>query len=482
MPPALVVAATLLATAAASAPAHVHLAPGADPRTAMTVMWSSLTGAVGAVAYSASGPLDPSPTTLAVTATDNSYKNKNGLPNVFLAELVDLSPGTRYWYTVSVGAAMSAWFNFTTVSDTTPPVVIYWGDLGKDGGGQALPALEAEARAAGAGAPGAGTIAIHNGDFAYDLADDNGGRGASFMERFQAIASLLPVAVTIGNHELPPDEKNDKNASHFVNMLGKGMPGGTNGSYYSLNVGLMHMVFLSSEVYALGPYGGVTAAGQAAWLEADLAAVDRVATPWLIAVMPRPFFCSNNNSWCVGVGGSIAAACARRARGSARASRSPPRYPLPSPSPHPSTPTRPHFVLLRRCGAGAWQANPVRHALEPVFMRHGVDVVLSGHEHSVELTWPVANGTVTQTDYESPRAPVHIIDGAAGCNENKGECLNPMGPAAGAWSRARLAGDPEQVRLAANRPVVLGRWFLRACWVGRGCLSRDDGGCKGGRH
>lgn len=61
------------------------------------------------------------------------------------------------------------------------------------------------------------------------------------------------------------------------------MPGGTNGSYYSLNVGLMHLVFLSSEVYALGPYGGVTAQGQGAWLEADLAAVNRVATPWVVA-------------------------------------------------------------------------------------------------------------------------------------------------------------------------------------------------------
>jgi hypothetical protein len=79
-----------------------------------------------------------------------------------------------------------------------------------------------------------------------------------------------------------------------------------------------------------------------------------------------------------------------------------------------------------------------------LFLAGGVDVVLTGHEHSVELTWPVRAGAATQLNYDAPAAPVHIIAGAAGCNEQHGDCLNPMGPAAGAWSRARLAGDPQQ--------------------------------------
>ena len=77
-------------------------------------------------------------------------------------------------------------------------------------------------------------------------------------------------------------------------------------------------------------------------------------------------------------------------------------------------------------------------------MRYGVDVVLTAHEHSVEFTWPVVDGAATSADYNSPRAPVHITAGVAGCNETDGECLNPMGPAAGNWSRVRLAGDPQQ--------------------------------------
>ena len=76
-------------------------------------------------------------------------------------------------------------------------------------------------------------------------------------------------------------------------MLGANMPGASNGSYFSADVGLNHLIFLSSEVLALGPYGGITAAGQAAWLAADLAAVNRTRTPWLVAVLHRPFYCSN---------------------------------------------------------------------------------------------------------------------------------------------------------------------------------------------
>ena len=199
------------------------------------------------------------------------------------------------------------------------------------------------------------------------------------------------------------------NASHYVNMLGANMPGATNGSYYSADVGLQHLVFLSSEVIALGPYGGVTVEAQSAWLAADLAAVNRSRTPWVVAILHRPFYCSNANSW---------------------------------------------------CGKKAWQTNSVRIELEPLFLAGGVDVVLAGHEHSVEVTWPVKAGVPTALNYDAPRAPVHVIAGAAGCNENKGECLNPMGPAAGAWSRARLAGDPAQYGYSRFWAVNATHWHL----------------------
>ena len=378
-----------LISAVSATPRAILVAFGADPTSSATISFASNVSAPSFVTVS------PALGRLSASGFDNSYANSAGLRVVYRVVLTGLAPATTYTYTCTVGADTSAPRTFTTLSrnPAVVPKIIYWGDLGRDGGGQAFPALEAEAALTAARDQSAGAVGIQNGDFAYELADLNGARGAAFMDRFSNISSLLPTYTSIGNHELPPDIKVDQNASHYVNMLGANMPGGTNGSYYSFDVGLQHLVVLSSEVLALGPYGGVTVEAQAAWLAADLAAIDRAKTPWVVAIFHRPFYCSNANSW---------------------------------------------------CGPGAWQANPVRVAFESVFMQFGVDVVLSAHEHSVEYTWPVVAGAATQLDYISPRAPVHVVAGAAGGNENHGECLNPMGPPAGNWSRVRLAGDPEQ--------------------------------------
>ena len=46
--------------------------------------------------------------------------------------------------------------------------------------------------------------------------------------------------------------------------------------------------------------------------------------------------------------------------------------------------------------------------------------------HSYERMWPSYNGRVTSFDYNNPKSAVHIITGAAGCNEQFGWCLNPI--------------------------------------------------------
>lgn len=166
-------------------------------------------------------------------------------------------------------------------------------------------------------------------------------------------------------------------------MLGKSMPGPALGHWYSLDAGLIHFVFLSSEVYHMAPFVtvsglAVNAAAQKSWLEADLAAVDRSVTPWLVAVYHRPFYCSNSDS----------DECS-------------------------SVPLQ-------------WPTNPLRIDIEPLFVRYGVDLCVEAHEHSVEMIYPINNGTVTQRDFVDPRAPVHLITGTAGCNEDSGICWNPI--------------------------------------------------------
>jgi len=83
----------------------------------------------------------------------------------------------------------------------------------------------------------------------------------------------------------------------------------------------------------------------------------------------------------------------------------------------------------------------VRLGLEDLFFEQGVDVIIEAHEHSYERLWPVFNYTVTQFNYSNPLAPVHIISGAAGCNEEDGACINPILGPRGDWSAFRSSGN-----------------------------------------
>ena len=57
---------------------------------------------------------------------------------------------------------------------------------------------------------------------------------------------------------------------------------------YSVDIGLVHLIGLDLNVYFFpSEYAGYRAA-QLAWLEKDLAAVDRSKTPWVVATSHFP--------------------------------------------------------------------------------------------------------------------------------------------------------------------------------------------------
>jgi len=56
----------------------------------------------------------------------------------------------------------------------------------------------------------------------------------------------------------------------------------------------------------------------------------------------------------------------------------------------------------------------MRKELEALWVQSGVDVVLYGHIHAAEVTWPVVNAHPTQTNFADPKAPVHFLIGMAG--------------------------------------------------------------------
>lgn len=184
----------LLAGVAAAPPCAIIVAFGADPTTSAVVSFSSNVSAPATVTIS---PPVNGVTSFAATSHDNSYANAWGVRFVYRAALAGLAPETTYTYTVTVGAESAAPLTFTTLSadPAVVPVVVYWGDLGRDGGGQAFPALEAEAARTAARAAGAGSVGIQAGDFAYGVFGD-----AEAMSRMKEVHHFnrhhRPLAIT----------------------------------------------------------------------------------------------------------------------------------------------------------------------------------------------------------------------------------------------------------------------------------------------
>jgi acid phosphatase len=52
--------------------------------------------------------------------------------------------------------------------------------------------------------------------------------------------------------------------------------------------------------------------------------------------------------------------------------------------------------------------------LEPLFLQYDVDMYFCGHVHWYERMYPVAQGQITQKDYNNPTVPVYIVNGAGG--------------------------------------------------------------------
>jgi hypothetical protein len=56
----------------------------------------------------------------------------------------------------------------------------------------------------------------------------------------------------------------------------------------------------------------------------------------------------------------------------------------------------------------------VQAALMPIFEELGVDLVLQGHNHLYERTWPARGGKLVAKSYDRPGAPVYVTTGGGG--------------------------------------------------------------------
>lgn len=171
--------------------------------------------------------------------------------------------------------------------------------------------------------------------------------------------------------------------SNFSNYRSRfQMPGNTENLYYSFDMGPVHFISISTELYFYLNYGIKALANQYEWLVNDLREANkpenRAIRPFIVVFGHRPMYCSNDDNRL----------------------------------------TCQNETTFVRTGL------PITHlyALEELFLNSGVDVSIWAHQHSYERLWPIYNFEVRNGSFEEPyrnaRAPIHIITGSAGCKED----------------------------------------------------------------
>ncbi|XP_077519224.1 acid phosphatase type 7-like isoform X2 [Amblyomma americanum] len=214
---------------------------------------------------------------------------------------------------------------------------------------------------------------LHVGDFAYDMKSEQAKIGDEFMRQIEPIAAYVPYMTAVGNHE---KAYNFSNYANRFSMMDKS--GAINNFFYR--------------------YGWHQVSRQYDWLVKDLQEANlpenRAKRPWIFTMSHRPMYCSNLGKRDCNSNSSIA---------------------------------RKGFPLTKKYG------------LEKLFFKYGVDMHFTGHQHSYERTFPLYDGQVYKTGegdpYVNPKAPIHVITGAAG----NWERLSGFVPHPKPWSAVRIS-------------------------------------------
>ncbi|XP_059142402.1 acid phosphatase type 7-like, partial [Physella acuta] len=205
--------------------------------------------------------------------------------NVFFPQFFQhLLPETMYYYMAVSNESYSRIFYFQTppAGNKWSPDFLMFGDLGIHS--NTTPSLINEAFS------GNYTALFHVGDFAYDLHHQNGLVGDYFMELIEPVAAFIPYMTCPGNHE--SERESFEHYRHRFSMPGSDWPTPVHKMWYSIDIGPVHFVSYSSEVFFAS--SGRNAELQKRWLVNNLRGVNRERTPWVIAFGHRPMYCSGS--------------------------------------------------------------------------------------------------------------------------------------------------------------------------------------------
>ena len=205
------------------------------------------------------------------------------------------APGARFTYRALPGTAAAAWsreFAVALPAAGAAQTLAVFGDQGLypySSVGNLI-----DDAAAGWAAGGIQGV-LHLGDLAYNMAMSNGTRGDSYLYALEPLLSTVPWIAVEGNHELEGSPfgaycpKDQFCESRYLNqtagyLVAAKASGSNTNRYFSLDVGLVHVVVYNTMQY-LG-LGGDVRAAQLAWLAADLAKASapaqRKRVPWVI--------------------------------------------------------------------------------------------------------------------------------------------------------------------------------------------------------
>jgi acid phosphatase type 7 len=323
------------------------------------------------------------------------------------AEFVNLTAGTQYFYTLGTDATVR---NFTTLPSTRQANVVVLADHGYVAGQDTVAELLKQ------GAAGAFDFVIHAGDMAYDLDSSNSATGNDYLNLIQPVAASYPWVAVPGNHE---------EATNFTEFqqrfrataLTLGKAAGTNTNiYYSFNVGLIHFLAFSTEVWDYYPDAGEQQR-MLDFMAADLKAVDRSQTPWVVAFGHKAT---------------------------------------------PDMPTR-------------WDL------LEPVLNGGGVDLYFAGHIHNTvryapctwegtpRIDWASVGGPNNST-YTNPALMTTIIIGGAGNTEGNSDCASAE-TVEEVWCSQQYGFGNFH---AVNASVLQWNFVQSGCFTGSGCPTGSD--------
>lgn len=298
--------------------------------------------------------------------------------------------GTKIYYTYGDAASdnFSPEFTFNTPAQpgdkSVDTVLILYDDMGRGfpapdntytWSNYGWPSISTAERVAAEVAAGGVDAIYHGGDISYAVGFE--AVWDFFLDMISPMAGSVLYFTTVGNHESDwPGtasyfETTDSGGECGVvatTVLPQPAPAETNTPWWSYDVGMVHMVGMSTE------HDFLVGSPQYQWLENDLQNVDREKTPWVIFGGHRAMYINSDNAGYVNSDVAV--------------------------------------------------MNLLIDNVEPLLYQNNVNLAFWGHNHCVQRQAAVLNSTVIQTAtmindialHENPQATVHMVIGTAGAD------------------------------------------------------------------